>query len=185
MHHDTCVTHVPWCMSGSLTCGDGENVPGIPGACAPAILCIWQEAHGMRMRYQVVCMRYQHHLCYTDELVSHPYEMIIVVIRKTYHYHYDMGRSRVGVVSQIAKFMGPMLAPWTLLSGILLAQVQRKPGRQTPTIKILPYFNDVTWTSHNLKSSATRFLLTTKITLKRRIASHMATVSMSLRHHIH
>ena len=27
-------THVPWCMSGSLTCGGGENVPGIPGACA-------------------------------------------------------------------------------------------------------------------------------------------------------
>ena len=40
MHHGTCVTHVPWCMSGSLTCGDGENVPGIPGACAPAILRI-------------------------------------------------------------------------------------------------------------------------------------------------
>ena len=34
MHHDTCVTHVPWCMSGSLTRHDGENVPGIPGACA-------------------------------------------------------------------------------------------------------------------------------------------------------
>ena len=34
MHHDTCVTHVPWCLSGSLTRGDGENVPGIPGACA-------------------------------------------------------------------------------------------------------------------------------------------------------
>ena len=47
MHHGTCVTHVPWCMSGSLTCGDGENVPGIPGACAPAILRIWQEAHGI------------------------------------------------------------------------------------------------------------------------------------------
>ena len=45
MHHGTCVTHVPWCMSGSLTCGDGENVPGIPGACAPVILRIWQEAH--------------------------------------------------------------------------------------------------------------------------------------------
>ena len=45
MHHGTCVTHVPWCMSGSLTCDDGENVPGIPGACAPAILRIWQEAH--------------------------------------------------------------------------------------------------------------------------------------------
>ena len=29
MHHGTCVTHVPWCMSGSLTCDGGENVPGI------------------------------------------------------------------------------------------------------------------------------------------------------------
>ena len=45
MHHGTCVTHVPLCMSGSLTCGDGVNVPGIPDACAPAILHIWQEAH--------------------------------------------------------------------------------------------------------------------------------------------
>ena len=34
MHHSTCVTHVPWCMSGSLTRGGGETVPGIPGACA-------------------------------------------------------------------------------------------------------------------------------------------------------
>ena len=42
MHHSTCVTNVLWCMSGSLTCGDGENVPG---ACAPAISRIWQEAH--------------------------------------------------------------------------------------------------------------------------------------------
>ena len=36
MHHGngTCVTDVPWCMSGSLTWGGGENVAGIPGACA-------------------------------------------------------------------------------------------------------------------------------------------------------
>ena len=34
MHHGTCVTHVPWCMSGTVTrCGE-ENVPIIPGACA-------------------------------------------------------------------------------------------------------------------------------------------------------
>ena len=33
IHHDTCVSHVPWCMSESLTLGDGENVPGIPSAC--------------------------------------------------------------------------------------------------------------------------------------------------------
>ena len=48
MHHGTCVTHVPWCMSGSRTRGGGENVPGIPGACAPAISRIWQEAHWLR-----------------------------------------------------------------------------------------------------------------------------------------
>ena len=34
MHRGTCVTHVPWCMPGSLIHGGGENVPGIPGACA-------------------------------------------------------------------------------------------------------------------------------------------------------
>ena len=33
MHHATCVTHVPWCMSGSLTRDGREIVPGIPGAC--------------------------------------------------------------------------------------------------------------------------------------------------------
>ena len=34
MHHGTCVTHLSWWMSGSLTRGGGENVPGIPRACA-------------------------------------------------------------------------------------------------------------------------------------------------------
>ena len=34
IHHGTCVTHVPWCMLGLLTRGGGENIPGIPGACA-------------------------------------------------------------------------------------------------------------------------------------------------------
>ena len=41
MPHGTCVTHVLWCMSGSLTSGFlwcRENVPGILGACATAIL---------------------------------------------------------------------------------------------------------------------------------------------------
>ena len=28
MHHGTCITHVPWCMSGSLIRSGGENVPG-------------------------------------------------------------------------------------------------------------------------------------------------------------
>ena len=40
MYHGTCVTHVPWCMSASLTrCA-------FPAHAQPAILCIWWEAHG-------------------------------------------------------------------------------------------------------------------------------------------
>ena len=39
MHHGTCVTHVPWCMPGSLSndflwSRRRGNVPSIPGACA-------------------------------------------------------------------------------------------------------------------------------------------------------
>ena len=33
MHHGTCVTHVPWYMSGSLTCGGGKTFPALPSAC--------------------------------------------------------------------------------------------------------------------------------------------------------
>ena len=51
MHHGTCVTHVPWCMPGSLTSSFlwsrwwGKTFPAFPAHAQPAILCIWQEAH--------------------------------------------------------------------------------------------------------------------------------------------
>ena len=70
MHHGTCVTHVPWCMSGSLTCGDGENVPGIPGACAPAILRIWQEAHWGAQQYLQKC--FAKGATWTNEIICCP-----------------------------------------------------------------------------------------------------------------
>ena len=54
MHHDTCLTHVPWCMSGSLAAVGRENVSGIPGACAPANFRIWPEAHSM---WNIGCVR--------------------------------------------------------------------------------------------------------------------------------
>ena len=46
MHHGTCVTHVPWCMAGSLTIGllwsrGRENVPAFPAHAQPTILRIW------------------------------------------------------------------------------------------------------------------------------------------------
>ena len=33
IQHGTWITHMPWCTSGSLTRGGGENVAGISGAC--------------------------------------------------------------------------------------------------------------------------------------------------------
>ena len=78
MHHGTCVTHVPWCMSGSLTCDDGENVPGIPGACAPAILRIWQEAHVYLVTIAEPLYRCFHfvHFC-TNLFTTHAFRVFI------------------------------------------------------------------------------------------------------------
>ena len=73
MHHDTCVTHVPWCMSGSLTCSGGENVPGIPGACAPAILRIWQEAHGENLTMLVWSDNHRENNVTQSQMVSEKY----------------------------------------------------------------------------------------------------------------
>ena len=33
MHHGTYITHLPRCMSGSLSHGGGKNFPGIPSTC--------------------------------------------------------------------------------------------------------------------------------------------------------
>ena len=47
MHHGTCVTHVPWCMSGSLTSGFlrnrrwGKTFPAFPAHAQTTILRIW------------------------------------------------------------------------------------------------------------------------------------------------
>ena len=43
--NDPCVTHVPWCMSGSLTRDGWKTFPAFPAHAQPEILRIWQEAH--------------------------------------------------------------------------------------------------------------------------------------------
>ena len=67
MHHGTCVPHVPWCMSGSITRVGGGNIPGIPGACAPAVLRIWQEAHGHHLYWLPI---YQTRYCENSVIKS-------------------------------------------------------------------------------------------------------------------
>ena len=50
MHHDTCVTHLPGCMPGSLTSRflwsrwQGKKLPAFPAHVQPAMLRIWQAA---------------------------------------------------------------------------------------------------------------------------------------------
>ena len=46
MYHGTWVTHVPWCMSRSITRGGGKTFAAFPAHAQPAISRIWQEAHG-------------------------------------------------------------------------------------------------------------------------------------------
>ena len=53
MHHGTCETHVPWCMSGSLPSvflwsrwREKRSRQAFPAHAQPNILRIWQEAHG-------------------------------------------------------------------------------------------------------------------------------------------
>ena len=41
MHRGTCDSYVPSCMSGSLTRGGGEDIPGIPAHEKSTILRIW------------------------------------------------------------------------------------------------------------------------------------------------
>ena len=86
MHHGTCVTHVPWCMLGSLASGflciwwRGETFPAFLVHAQPTILRIWQEARGVhvslpwsptwqgRVRVPVdmveLSRRYMYALCY-------------------------------------------------------------------------------------------------------------------------
>ena len=52
MHHGTCVTHLPWCKSGSLVRGGGNTFPAFPAHAQPANMRIWQEAHCIGSLYR-------------------------------------------------------------------------------------------------------------------------------------
>ena len=76
MHHGTCVTHVPLCMSESLTRGAGVNVPGIPGACATNNFTYL--ARGPFRSYKNTRMVFR--------LIPHPYRSV---------WHYAMSKTTV------------------------------------------------------------------------------------------
>ena len=51
MHHGTCVTHVPWCMSGTLTHGGGEDVDQQTALIKVAEVITWDIVAFLEMRY--------------------------------------------------------------------------------------------------------------------------------------
>ena len=71
MHHGTCVTHVPWSMSGSLTRGGGGNVPGIPSACAT-------RNFTYLVRCPLAALYRFHSSCISKTLLPHQYETNLV-----------------------------------------------------------------------------------------------------------
>ena len=64
MHHGTCITHVPWCILGSLiTRGGGENVPGIPETCAYVTYSVKQDNHAVQYDNASGCSTFGLHFC--------------------------------------------------------------------------------------------------------------------------
>ena len=57
MHHGTCVTQVPWCISGSLFRGGGVNIPGIPGACATRIFTYLARSPWEKFEYWIILIQ--------------------------------------------------------------------------------------------------------------------------------
>ena len=63
-------THVPWCMSESLTRGGRENVPGIPGACAIRnyaylIRGPWEQPHCSADEFLKIWVNYEFEIFHT------------------------------------------------------------------------------------------------------------------------
>ena len=63
MHHGTCVTHVPWCMSRSITRGNGEIIPDTPGACATRNFpYLARDPWGLMIPYDIIKLGH-HRFC--------------------------------------------------------------------------------------------------------------------------
>ena len=71
-HHGTCVTHVPWCMLGSITRGSGKTFPAFPVHAQPVIFRIWQEAHAFFIEAKIG--PYQTHCKYSETGIKRPYQ---------------------------------------------------------------------------------------------------------------
>ena len=79
MHHGTCVTHVPWCMPGSLTSGflwnrrRGKTFPAFPAHAHPQF-CVSGKRPMMWCHYHDYCILYSRcHQVFTGSICSMGY----------------------------------------------------------------------------------------------------------------
>ena len=111
MHHGTCVTRVALCMSGSLTSGGGENIPGIIGACAtrnftylargPCLRQLWQGNCAITIALlmtMVICV------------------WLITIIDNANTIHCDIPITRYSLFSSIVRQPDQLLITWILCS---------------------------------------------------------------------
>ena len=77
MHHRTCVTHVPWCMSGSLTNGGGEKRSRYSRACTTRNYTYLVRGPCSRLHYTLDCQTSS--FC---QLISLPLKIDVVTNKK-------------------------------------------------------------------------------------------------------
>ena len=75
MHHGTCVTHVSWCMSGSLTHGGEETFPAFPAHAHPQFY-----VSGKRPMYHQLCVFLQTHRFILYDLTAVSYKWYFALI---------------------------------------------------------------------------------------------------------
>ena len=121
MHHGTRVTHVPWCMSGSLTCGGGKTFPAFPAHAQPAIWRIWQEAHcqipGTNVYTTVQSKSIQIHACYIETINNDDDDDDNGGIRTIMKWRDLPGRlrSRISVVNSRTELCFTAVVAWGLI----------------------------------------------------------------------
>ena len=128
MHHGTCATRVPWCMSGSVIRGGGKNVPGIPDACATRNFTYLERGPCKKYFFE-----YAFFLCAFLVFVPSIDLCIILVVGLSFLTHYDCQSMSFNAHFQkhwLHEYIHIIVVdtnkPWYFLHGDMLINTNRK-----------------------------------------------------------
>ena len=103
MHHGTCVT---WCMSGLVTRGGGENVPGIPGACATCNFTYLARGSGT---YIFQILSYSIQVCRSSRRGNDMCNLVLFEFSRIYPNHAGQLRTTMIVMMMMMMMMMAMM----------------------------------------------------------------------------